>query len=370
MKTIKKEQGQSGDDNLIVFRTQRKDVEQQLREQHQTILETVTIPTAVDLAGLNKPEGDCSDPEIYSGVITSQYKTMMLEPKTELLAEIEELQINLDAQEAKQKEKELQKELQTLENEHRLKEREFKKQDDANALEKKGKRFKDIRPFLFFMILVDMFLSSLSLEAMGYNKIIAYCIGLGIASGIYFLAENIGNIIAFGKNTMQKRIIGIGLFIGLSLFFYVLGIFRSLRFSGLEDTFAQGSRPIYFMLLNLFFVLVTCTVCYVMKLTKKERERLDKWKALKEELQQLADKVTAIKYEIATIREKQKVNELSRKQILLYAQDLQRLVQQLFEESFSTFKSQNMIHRSDKQVPAYFSQPAPKLPVFYNDFKL
>jgi len=367
MKT-KKEQGQSGGDNLIVFRTQRKDVEQNLRLQHQTILETITIPTAVDLAGINKPEGDCNDPEIYSGVITSQYKTMMLEPKTELLAEIEELHIDLDAQEAKQQEKELQKELQEAENEHRLKERDLKKQD--NSLLKKEKRFKGIRPFLFFIVLVDMFLSSISLESMGYNKIVAYCIGLGIAGAIYFLAENIGNIISFGKNTMQKRVIGVGLFLGLALFFYVLGIFRSLRFSGVDDTLAQGSRPVYFMFLNLFFVLVTCAVCYVMKLSKKEREKLDKWKILKEEVSRLAEKVTALKTSIKAIRDKQKVNELSRKQILLYAQDLQRLVQQLYEESFNAFKSQNMIHRSDKAVPKYFSRPAPKLPVFYNDFKL
>jgi len=97
---------------------------------------------------------------------------------------------------------------------------------------------------------------------------------------------------------------------------------------------------------------------------------LDEWKLKKEEAESLANDLSNIKSKMQSIRAKNAEAELTRKQLLLYAQDIQMLIQSYYEQSLRTFYSTNLIHRSDGKTPLCFSNEIAALPIFYNDLRL
>lgn len=215
-----------------------------------------------------------------------------------------------------------------------------------------------------FLVLVDMLLSGTALQSMGYPLIVSYVIGLAIGIGIFFLAENLPEIIAKGQTSMQRRLITLTIFSGLFAIFYVLGIFRSTSFSGGEE-FGEGIHPLYFASLNMFFAITASLVVYFNGLKKHEKKILDQYKLTKESLQQLESEIKALKEQIKKVRKTQAESELARRQIQIYAHDIQELIQRFFEESQKTFFSTNLIHRSDGKTPKFFEDDIPQLPSFY-----
>lgn len=367
MKTKQNTLPQSTENTVTIFRYRQAELEQGLLKQHSVIMEDVSLNLAKDLASLNKPEPDKKE-DHYSDPIFSAYKKMGINTKKELQVDIESHSIIADKEEAETKLKNLGKSLNAKENELRLQTRELEKQ--GNTLLKRDKRYKTVRFFLIFIILVDTFLSAAALQAMQYSLLASYIIGSAIGIGTFLIAEHLPELIQKGKTVMQRRLIAISSFVVLSGLFYVLGIFRTLSVTGGEVATSEGIKPIYFTCLNLFFVLVSTLAVYFNKLNKKERQKLDEWKLKKETVEKLSKEVQKLTQEIQEIRTKQAEAELTRKQLILYAKDLQALIQSYFEESLKTFYATNLIHRSDGKTPICFSNPMPQLPVFYKDLTL
>jgi hypothetical protein len=70
------------------------------------------------------------------------------------------------------------------------------------------------------------------------------------------------------------------------------------------------------------------------------------------------------------VRKEQKDSELARKQIQIYAHDMQEMVQSLYEESQKTFFSTNCIYRSDGKVPKFFEEDIPMLSSFHKNLTI
>lgn len=354
---------------FTIFRYKIEDLEEQLHKQHEVIKNEVAIPLGKDLGTMqpNKPEPDC-EKDVYSGMISGAYSKMMMDARQELQSEIETHHIISDKLEAELKLDELSKELEKTQTEARLKKRDLDACD--NSLLKKEKRYKKIRWFLLFIILVDMFLSSAALMAMGYNAITSYIVGIAIGGSIFFASEQVPNMVNKGRNLWERRGVLFGIFAIAFGVFYVLGIFRATSFNEGVLSQTQGVNPFYFACLNLFFFAVSVITVYQHRLTSAERKVLDKWKLTKEELDELNTKVGSLKLEILTIRKEQAETELARKQILIYSNNIQELVQRLFEDSQKTFYSTNCIYRSDGKTPKFFEHDIPQLPSFNNTLKL
>lgn len=349
---------------VTIFRYRQTELEQGLLKEHSIIMEEVSLNLAKDLASLNKPEPDKKE-DHYSDPIYSAYKKMGINTKKELQVDIESHSIVSDKQEAEAKLKILGKSLNAKQNELRIKLRELDKQD--NTLLKRDARYGKIRWFLLFIVLVDTFLSAAALQAMSYSMLASYIIGSAIGIGIFLIAEHLPQMIDKGRTPSQKRLIALASFIVLTLLFYVLGIFRTIAVGGNEVANSEGIKPIYFTCLNLFFVMVSTLAVYFNKLTKKERQKLDEWKLKKEASEKLTKEVASLQEEIQGIRTRQREAELTRKQLIIYAQDLQELIQSYYEESLKTFYATNLIHRTDGKTPVCFSNPILQLPVFYKD---
>ncbi|GGG25052.1 hypothetical protein GCM10011344_27130 [Dokdonia pacifica] len=358
---------QKPDGKVTIFRYQQKELEAELLKEHTIIMEEVSLNLAKDLATLNKPEADKTE-DHYSDPIFSAYRKMGIYAKKELQVDIESHSILSDKEESKHKLEELHKDLSAKENNLRLTNRQLEKED--NTLLKKDKRYQKTKWFLRFIILVDTFLSAAALQAMEYSLIASYIVGSAIGMSIFLIAEYLPQIINKGSTMMQKRLIALGSFTVLAILFYVLGIFRTFSVTGDDIANSEGIKPIYFMCLNLFFVIVSTLAVYFNKLTKAERQQLDEWKLKKEASEKLTKEVEDLKSRIQKIRTDQAEAELTRKQLLIYAQDVQELIQSYFEQSLKTFYSTNLIHRSDGKTPLCFSNPIPQLPVFYKDLKL
>ena len=354
--------------NITIFRYKIEDLEKKLTQEHEMIKSTIAIPLAQDLGAMkpSKPEATC-EKDVYSGVIEGAYSKMMMTAKKELQSEIESFHIISEKQEADIKLNELSTELEKTETEHRLKKRELAACDDS--LLKKADRYKWTRLTLVFLVLVDTLLSGTALQAMGYPLIVSYVIGLAIGLGIFFLAENLGEIIAKGKTPAQKRMITVGAFIFLFIIFYILGIFRTTTFNS-SNNFGTGVHPLYFACLNLFFSIIAFLVVEFRGLNSKEKKLLDRYNITKEAVEVLAKKIQELKNEIISVRQIQADAEVARRQIQIYAQDIQELIQRFFEDSQKTFYSTNCIHRSDGEVPKFFGDTIPTLPSFHKAIKL
>lgn len=358
----------SENNSITVFRYKMEDLEKKLNQEHEEIKNGIAIPLAKDLGNMkpSKPEVDCTK-DVYTGVIDGAYSKMMMSIKKELQSEIEAHHIIADKIEADKKLEEAEAELEKAETDYRLKKRELEACD--KTIEKKAKRYKWTRGILFFLVLVDTLISGTALQAMGYPLITSYILGFAIGVGIFLVAEYLPEIISKGKTLWQKRLITILIFTGLFVVFYVLGIFRTTTFSG-NTVFGNGAGPLYFACLNLFFTAVATLVVFFAGLTREEKKIWDKYKTAEGEALELKKEVDTLKIRITDIRKEQKESELARKQIQIYAHDMQELVQRLYEESQKTFYSTNCIHRSDGKVPKFFEDDIPMLPSFYSSLSI
>ena len=353
----------SENNSITVFRYKMADLENKLYQEHEAIKNEIAIPLGKDLGNMkpSKPEADC-EKDVYSGVISGAYSKMMMTAKKELQSDIESHHILADKEEADRKLKELETELEKKETDYRLKKRELEKCD--NTLKKKAQRYFWSKIILFFFTGVDCVISSSALQSMGYPLITSYIIGLAIGIGIFFTAEHLPEIIDKGKTLWQKRLIAFTVFTVLFIVFYVLGIFRTTTFRG-NEVFGNGAGPFYFACLNLFFTAVATLVVYFAGLSRAEKKIWDKYRIAEDEAKALKIEVEELKERITEVRKEQKESELARKQIQIYAHDIQELIQRLFEEAQKTFYSTNCIHRSDGKVPKFFENEIPMLPSFY-----
>lgn len=357
------------DNNQIVIHRYKQEVlEDYINKSHQDIVFNTAIPLAKDLAARDLPQLEADNEQVFCGVISGAYNKLMMYAKTELQTDIEEHHIALDKKNSNTALVELEGERAKAGNELRLKKREFEKTDGAKLV-KKDKRYKNIRWLLIGMVFVDLAISSKALQSMGYNLIISYVVGVAIGISLFLVAEFLPELINKGENSFQKISIAGVAFIILTILFYVLGIFRTISFSG-GTAIEEGAKPIYFACLNMFFVIVATMVSYFNKPSKEENEELDNWLVKKDEITTLEIKVANIKKQISETTEQLATSQLSRKQILLYARDIQKLIQQLYEEAFKTFMSTNLIHRSDGKIPKFFSNEVPKLNNFYKSLNL
>lgn len=358
----------SENNSITVFRYKMEDLEKKLLQEHETIKKEIAIPLAIDIGKMqpSKPEVNCEN-DVYSGVISGAYSKMMMATKNELQSDIENHHITSDKIEFDTKLKELSTELEKKETDCRLKKRELEKCD--NSLLKKAERYKLTRLVLVFLVLVDTLISGTALQAMGYPLITSYVIGLAIGIGIFFLAENLPEIIQKGRTPMEKKLIAIGAFTSLFGIFYVLGIFRTTTFSSSSD-FGTGVSPVYFACLNMFFSIIATLVVYFKGLSKTEKRTLDRYKLTKEAVDILEVEIKELKSSIIKIRQEQSSSELARKQILMYSKSIQELIQGLYEESQKTFYATNCIHRSDGKTPKFFQDDIPQLPSFNNSLSL
>ena len=191
---------------ITIFRYRIEDLEKQLKQEHEAIKSEVAIPLGKDLGAMqpSKPEPECEQ-DVYSGIISGAYSKMMITAKKELQSEIESHHITSDKVEAKEKLRNYNKELEKKETDIRLKRRDLEKCD--NSLLKKDDRYRYTKITLMFLVLVDTLISGTALQAMGYPLITSYVIGLAIGIGIFFLAENLPEIIQRGRSINERRLI-------------------------------------------------------------------------------------------------------------------------------------------------------------------
>ncbi len=255
------------------------------------------------------------------------------------------------------------KEMVDVDNQIRLKRREKQKQEEkGNVPVKKMKRWKKLRVFNLFVILLDIALSSQAFQQMGYNFVVSSAIGLGLGLCIYLLSENLPEIIARGRTSMQRWMIGVGVFTGLIIVFYTLGIFRV---QGLTASDGIGASPWSFCILNLFFFSIASTVVLINKPTKAEKIKLDVWNTLLEELKEQEAKKAKIEGDVERAQEIFNEKQDAFEKVWLYAEDLEALVVNYYEDAIQAYITTNVQFRSDSVIPDGFSENPPRLDLHF-----
>lgn len=320
------------------------------------------IELAKDNASLNLPLVD-SQPNIFVGAITVFFGKGIGYIRTSLSSSLSKFNEIEAKKEVETQIKSIQKESDDLVHKLRLKEREKQKREDTGLVPlKKESRWQKLRIFNFFVILLDIAISSSAFQKMGYNLLPSLAIGLGVGIAIYLLSENFPEIINRGKTKTQRVIIGVLTYLGLTIVFYVLGVFRSKGLDSGEDIV---SSPWYFCCLNLFFYSVTSIVALLNKPTLADRKQLDLWHTLLDEIAELErrKKECETKEQNVLLAYHKKREEYDK--IYSYACSLEALVSQLYRDAIQSYISTNIQYRSDSVVPDFFNHPISPLELYF-----
>ena len=344
-------------DEKIFYRVKNSELEQELSKRHTVTLKQVSIPLGKDLALRTPclPEPDCES-DNFTGEIQARYSNDLRYAKMELQARIQPEYIDSENILADKKLQELTDEKSNLENERRI------KNSDAESCDlgvlKKGLNYNfGLRPLNALVVLLDMFLSSQALQNIGISSAAAYGIGFVIGVGIFFIAENLPDIILKGRSWVERWLIATIIFAVLSAIFLFLGKQRVVGYVGTTLEGSDAIRPIYFASMNMFMTLVVVITAYFGRPTKAQRDIINRYKQGKDEVKRLTVKVKILSEDITKLRAKQSSRQLFRKQITEYERYIYELIQGYFEESIRAFESTNRRYRRDGITPKFFGNP-------------
>lgn len=257
------------------------------------------------------------------------------------------------------------KELVEVENQIRLKLREKQKSEEkGNAPVKKMQRWKRLRVFNFFVIFLDILLSAQAFQQMGYNWIPSLGIGIGLGISIYLISENFPEIIARGKTRPQRIAIIVSVFVALTIVFFVIGVFRS---NGLSSSSGSGTSPWHFTILNLFFFSTASAVVLLNKPNRAERKQLDAWFSLLDELKEQEARKAKIQGDVDRAQLVYNEKREAYEKVWYYAQDLEQLVVNYYEDAIQAYITTNVQFRSDGVIPDGFSENPPALDLHFTN---
>ena len=318
---------------------------------------------AKDNASLNLPKQDSPNNPFF-GPITAFFNKGIGLIKSTLsgfINKFNEAEAKVELQEQTDA---LKKEVQGINNIIRLKNREKQKKEERGlAPVKKEKRWRRLRIFNLFVILLDVVISSSAFQSIGYSMIVSSAIGFGVGIAVYLLSDHLPEIVEKGRTIAQRWLIGISMYVGLTAVFYVIGSFRSQGFSSGSVT---QTSPWYFVCLNLFFYTVASVVALLNKPNKTEKKQLDNWHTLIEEIQTLQKNKKGIEAQITKLHKDFNDKKDIHEKAYRYASDLEILVNSMYQDSIHTYITTNIQNRSDAIIPDCFSEQAPSLTFYFN----
>jgi hypothetical protein len=300
---------------------------------------------------------------MFLGELKYGYQTLIHKVKTVLQSEVHQRELAQEDKIHSDKIKEYDKEISETINEIRIKKNEFSKAD--NSLIKKQKRWKLYRIVVFVIVFCDIAISSSAIQQMNYSLITSIFLGATIGTCILLISEHLRRIIDLGKTPKQKKIIAIIIFSFLFLVFYILGYFRSLGI----DSDSISASPIYFAVIQMFFLITASLTAYINKPTQAEYKIIDVYQTIEEELVTLEKSKTNLQKEKqAELVQKKEIEETKRR-LIQYHTDLELQINSKWKQAYQEYCSINMFSRSDNQIPTFFNQEAKDLTFYFHTKK-
>lgn len=205
----------------------------------------------------------------------------------------------------------------------------------------------------------DTFFNTKSFQVIGDNLLFAFIISICVSAAVFFFSHFIPFRYKEAITRIKKKMIVIGtLAIATALFTAI----AFLRAAYLASHDVQIS-PVFFVIINLFLFIVSTLVSHYMLPTIREiktnSERMKQHKS-----------ICAMQTEIDNLKENKEQlvkesleNKKQRTRIIYNANYALDIVRKMHCESVAYFKSENLINRTDGEIPSCFSNEIPELDI-------
>ncbi|MBI4930853.1 MAG: hypothetical protein HY841_08840 [Bacteroidetes bacterium] len=194
-------------------------------------------------------------------------------------------------------------------------------------------------------------------QVAGESMLFAFVISISVSFAVFVLAHIAPLLYKSAKNKRQRVAVVAGSLVAVTALFSVLAVFRSK----LLENHDVSVSPVYFVIINLFFFLVSALLSFYIfpaweeikinkeKLLKhrdieKRKKEIEVFKNMKEELKDAM--VHKVKHHL---------------DVPFLTEYSAELIKKKYKETIGLFKGTNLSYRTDGQVPQSFHDEIPEL---------
>lgn len=328
-------------------------LEAELESNHLKLQEEAKTK-AIHLAKQNRPALTGEHITHYTGDAEAAYKAMVTQIWQQLQPEIAPAESEMTAKESDRKIRELQEKKRGLETEL-MNEELAMKQNGISLEEINNFRPKPVERSLIPICIAagEFALNIFSFQLLGDSMLISIVISAGVSAALFLLAKNCAKHLKEGNVRSRKNIL-----ITAAASVLALGVFwiiAFLRSEHLKEVSEVNMHPLWLVLLNVLFYVITLWYFYRNSSSPEENNKYENLLRLKEKLSGFKNQITQLEED-----EKKMKQETSDTLNLLmhkpgYAKWLSEKVYKWSDETVEVFKSQNLMHRPDRKIPECFS---------------
>jgi len=347
----------------LAVRTYQLDyqLEKKLESGHASILEN-SRKNAKHLASRNLPALVGDNLNNYTGEIKAGYEKLSAEVLQALQPAANLPEASIDAQYMKAKDTDLDKEIGELDHKN---ENDQYVLDDYNP--KIIKRRIQIGLIITAIILFgEVLFNTKSFQVTGESLLFALLLSICISFAVYLLSHAVPLLYKWVRHTWQRRLVIILSLLLVTGLFTALAIFRSAYLEAHEIHI----KPVYFVIINLFFFIVSTVVSFFVLPTWSEiRENSAKLK-IYHEIEKRKEQIKDRKNQKAQIKDEVRDKTKERLRILYLANYVVKRIEKMYQEAIAAFKTTNMNFREDRKSPNCFNYPVEEMQVNEQAFTL
>jgi hypothetical protein len=312
-------------------------------------LKELAQKNARHLASRNLPAKDENDLSPYTNDLRSGYSALGAEMLAKLQPETHFPEAKMDADYLREKDRQIADEI--------------KRKDDLNrnalfelgSFNPKG-LLSRIRFAVFMTAIIglgEILFNTKAFEITGENLLFAFLLSVSISVAVFAFAHFMSFKYKEAETKLKRRRVAIFTLIAATLLFTSLAVFRS-RYLATHDIHVN---PVYFVIINLFFFLVSALLSiYTLPTWAEIKGNFARIK-LFQSIEHRNKEIELLKTEKESIKVLVLENTKHRLRISFYANYSAERIRKMYHEALATFKSTNLIFRTDKCVPECYSHP-------------
>jgi hypothetical protein len=299
----------------------------------------------------NKPEPTGHKLQAFTSDIKSGYEQLATEIFQHLQPDANLPEAKMDADALREKDKELDAEIKEKENQNRIDEYEL---DGYNP----GTVPSRIMWAIICTAIIgvgEVLFNTKAFQVAGETMLFALLLSISVSFAVFILAHMAPFLFKRAKTSFRRRLVVAGaLFITIGLF-QTLAIFRSRYLANHQ----VDIEPFYFVIINLFFFIVSALLSYFILPSSDEIKQHDVKLKIYKAIQKRKKEIKQLNNEKENIKMIVLENTKARMRILYYTNYALDRIKKMYLEALGIFMNTNILNRKDGKVPDCFSEAAP-----------
>jgi hypothetical protein len=325
---------------------------------HDPVLDSMTLRTHEELKLLAKKNGEHhgrqnlpgpkeSNLEPYTNDLKNGYHRLAAHVLKQLQPDTHFPEARMDIDHMKDKDKKLGDEIKKRQDENK------RIQYDLGDFNPKNLQSR-VRMAIWISVIIalgEVVYNTKAFQIVGENILFALIISIAVSVGVFAFSHFVPFMLKSIENKWKRRLTLLGSLALVAGLFTALAMFRSQYLA----THGLTVSPVYFVVINMFFFVVSLLLSYFLLPTwaefRENSQRINKYKNMEKNNKEIENLSSVQEANKSDLLEKNK----ARLQMNYYAQYCLNDVAGMYKESLGIFQSNNLLYRTDKAVPACFS---------------